>query len=201
MKCQARCLTPLTITPLRQVHPLHLIELRRLPGIMTLAAKDNHGADSTTIAAPHVSVASVAEFAFATWMHSDAGNNLRSQDDNCPSHLNTHHRMHWPLNPFFTSQDLQRKTRPQLPQTRAIACSADDGNGGRRRSPFRRIVQELFSQLSHQLQLLCFVLFKDMIVQGLNAFSNLCLYPAPPGRGSERTLGEGAWLTYLRLSG
>ena len=121
MKCQARWLTPLTITPLRQVHPLHLIELRRLPGIMTLAAKDNHGADSTTIAAPHVSVASVAEFAFATWMHSDAGNNLRSQDDNCPSHLNTHHRMHWPLNPFFTSQDLQRKTRPQLPQTRVIA--------------------------------------------------------------------------------
>jgi hypothetical protein len=71
VKCQARCLAPLTLTPLRQVHPLHLIELRRLPGIMTLAAKDNHEADRTVVAAPHV-----AEFAFATFMHSDAGCNL-----------------------------------------------------------------------------------------------------------------------------
>ena len=42
----------------------------------------------------HASIASVVVFALEIYMYSEAGNNLRSQDDNGPSHLNTHHRMH-----------------------------------------------------------------------------------------------------------
>ena len=56
-------------------------------------------------------------------------------------------------------------------------CAADDGgndgdddtecdDGGVVSSPFRCLVQELFSQLCHQHQLLCFMQFRETMLMG-----------------------------------
>jgi hypothetical protein len=160
------------------------------------------------VAAPHV-----VEIAFATFMHSDATCRcglvtavmyLRSHADDSPSHLNTHHRMHWPLKPFFTSQDL-RKTQPQLPQTRMIApmllttamagaatWSAHPSGASYRNSSLSSATSSSSSVSGSSRKRS----FEGKMLSATFVYTQLLLE-----RGSESNLGEGAWLTYLRLSG
>jgi hypothetical protein len=129
---------------------------------------------------------------------------LRSHDDDCPSHLNTHHRMHWPLNPFFTSHDL-RKTQPQLRHTRMIApmllTTAMVGaatwfahpSGASYRNSSLSSATSSSSSVSFSLRKRS---FEGKMRSATFVYTQLLL-----ARGSKSNLGEGAWLTYLRLSG